>query len=626
MIENARSDNDAPSHDAGLPQFAQKARDLLALRDALADSAHVGTGLWLSYLFVLFYLLVAVGSVTHRDLLFEDPIKLPIISVELPLAPFFVVAPVLFLVVHTYVLLHFVLLAGKVGAFHAELQNQIADEDLRTRLQRQLPSNIFAQYLAGPREVREGAVGFLLRAIAQISLIVAPVGLLVLFQVQFLAYHDELITWWHRIALTLDLLIVWTLWPSITGGQIVHAFTRQRLKTRKAQLLAGMSLLTLLFVSTISVFPGEWLERRLPSLYVVPIKEAKGYRWASIHELFMAGEVDLVSRKPKSLFSNRIVLPGLDMMDRSKFDSESKISSLTHTVALRGRHLEGIVLSGSNLRKADFGAAHLQGAVLNGAQLQAASFDNAKLQGAQLDGAYVQMASFGNADLRGASFALADAQLASFNGADLRGAAMLISGLEGATFVLANVDGSSFAGSILHGVNFYGTTINGVDFRNATLWQSDHFQGSDLRLAGATAERQSKVGLRRHVAYEKLSELIEKHASDRSRQELRDRIAVLNCNSQSACQRASASFTKAEDDGPGYLASIVDILADAACSSEFSEAISEGLYRNQRLPTIIRERKTTATQPLNPSPNKWCSSFLAAWNRAVVNVDAKKAK
>jgi hypothetical protein len=40
--------------------------DLEGLRNAVVDAASVGTGLWFSYLFVLFYLAVAVVGVTHR--------------------------------------------------------------------------------------------------------------------------------------------------------------------------------------------------------------------------------------------------------------------------------------------------------------------------------------------------------------------------------------------------------------------------------------------------------------------------------------------------------------------------------------------------------------------------------
>src|SRR2546421_11035606 len=93
--------------------FAGKAHDLQALRSAVVDAASVGAGLWLSYLFVLFYLIIAVGSVTHRNLLLENPVKLPFLNVDLPLIGFFALGPGLFLIVHAYVLLHFVLLAGK---------------------------------------------------------------------------------------------------------------------------------------------------------------------------------------------------------------------------------------------------------------------------------------------------------------------------------------------------------------------------------------------------------------------------------------------------------------------------------------------------------------------------------
>ena len=70
--------------------FADKATDLQALRDTMADAGNVGAGLWLSYVFVLLYLAIAAGGVTHRDLLLVNPIKLPFLNVELSLNDFFV--------------------------------------------------------------------------------------------------------------------------------------------------------------------------------------------------------------------------------------------------------------------------------------------------------------------------------------------------------------------------------------------------------------------------------------------------------------------------------------------------------------------------------------------------------
>jgi hypothetical protein len=114
---------------------------------------------------------------------------------------------------------HFLLLAGKVDAFRVELQTQVPGDAKRAQLRRQLPSIVFVQFLAGPREVREGIIGFLLKAVAFISLVAGPIALLILFQLQFLPYHNTWITWWQRIAVALDLALLWLLWPPIACGQ-----------------------------------------------------------------------------------------------------------------------------------------------------------------------------------------------------------------------------------------------------------------------------------------------------------------------------------------------------------------------------------------------------------------------
>ncbi|HKN30869.1 MAG TPA: hypothetical protein VJY34_24550, partial [Roseiarcus sp.] len=185
-----------------LPKIAEKADDLEAIKKAVDDAAAVGGGLWLSYLFVLFYLAVAAGAVTHADLFFENPVKLPFLNIELPLLAFFFLAPILFLVVHAYTLVHLVMLTDKARRFHLALHAQIGDGSIRDGLRRQLPSNIFVQFLAGPTDVRESPFGLLLRAIAWVTLVVAPVLLLLLMQIQFLPFHSSFITWAQRIAPT----------------------------------------------------------------------------------------------------------------------------------------------------------------------------------------------------------------------------------------------------------------------------------------------------------------------------------------------------------------------------------------------------------------------------------------
>src|SRR5262249_12815862 len=62
-----------------------KADDLESVRKAVEDAAGVSAALWVSFLFLSFYLAIAAGAVTHTDLLLENSIKLPFLGVELPL-------------------------------------------------------------------------------------------------------------------------------------------------------------------------------------------------------------------------------------------------------------------------------------------------------------------------------------------------------------------------------------------------------------------------------------------------------------------------------------------------------------------------------------------------------------
>lgn len=210
-----------------LPEFAKKADDLEAIKKAVDDAASVSGGLWLSYLFVLFYLGVAAGAVTHADLFFEKAVKLPFLGIELPLVAFFLLAPILFVIVHAYTLVYLVMLTDKAKRYHEALRLQLKDANgaeaerrkaTRDKLRRQLPSNIFIQFLVGPSDLRESAFGWLLRAIAWITLVVAPLLLLLMIQIQFLPYHNDLVTWTQRIALLFDLALVWWLWRKVLSG------------------------------------------------------------------------------------------------------------------------------------------------------------------------------------------------------------------------------------------------------------------------------------------------------------------------------------------------------------------------------------------------------------------------
>lgn len=189
----------APSPTPDLPAIAEKADDLEEIKKSVEDAASVSGGLWLSYLFVLSYIAIAAGAVTHEDLLLERAVKLPFLNVELPLLAFFALAPFVVLIVHAYALLHFIMLGKKASRFHKELWRQFPDsetdtqkngaasdgaqKDIRDKLRRLLPSNIFVQNLAGPPELRTGIFGWMLKLIALTTLVAFPVLVLLLLQI-----------------------------------------------------------------------------------------------------------------------------------------------------------------------------------------------------------------------------------------------------------------------------------------------------------------------------------------------------------------------------------------------------------------------------------------------------------
>jgi len=506
----ARAEDKPPPHP--LKKFADKARDLDLVRKSVDDAAAVSAGLWLSYLFALFYVGIAAGGVTHKDLLLENPVRLPFLNVELPFVAFFALAPVLFVVSHAYTLTHFVLLAAKVGAYDTELRGQIPEPDatsasthdgahaldhreIRRGLRRQLPSNIFVQFLAGPLDIREGGLGWLLKAIAWITLVIGPVLLLLLIQVQFLPYHLEWVTWVQRLALLADVVLLWALWPAVLDARGDIRWPR----VWRHPVAVLVSLVPIALAFAVARYPGEWVDEHVGHVRWIPPNRVTAWLGArdwqhgpvatSVHNLLFNGDVDDVTRRRKSFFSNTLVLPEFDGLAAAGIDDPKKLDGdrLKHSLVLRGRHLKGAVLTRADLRKADLEAAKLEGANLQGAQLQGARLNRANLQGASLDfaelrgarlvGAQLQGGSLVEAQLQGASLDRTDLREASLNGADLQEASLAGAQLQDASLERADLQGTSLDKAQLQGADLLDVRLQGASLKEAQM------QGAILAIA-----------------------------------------------------------------------------------------------------------------------------------------------
>jgi len=549
-----------PSAAPDLPAIAAKADDLEEIKKAVEDAASVSGGLWLSYLFVLSYIAIAAGAVTHEDLLLVRAVKLPFLNVELPLKAFFALAPLVVLIIHAYALMHFIMLGKKASRFHNELRRQFPDsatetqksgaapdgahKAIRDKLRRLLPSNIFVQILAGPPELRTGIFGSMLKLIALTTLVVFPILLLLLLQIQFLPFHDWKITDAQRAALFLDIVLLWLLRPPILADLSVESSGRARLFNRAVRdfglVLAGvMSIAAFWFSIVVATIPGEWQETALGALDRPPwriadyVDDEGKPKLFSTRDLLFAGEVDPTTRRRKSLFSNTLVLPGFNLYEALKVDDPKKLAWKKHLFDLRGRHLEKAVLDGADLSKVDLTGAYLgrallvgarlqgasldgaalqgaslfranlQGASLGGAQLQGASLGSAELQGASLDGAALQGASLfranlqgaslGSAQLQGAWFEEARLQGASLQGAQLQGASLFLAKLQGASLLEAQLEGASLKDAQLQGASLYAAKVNAADFSGAFLWRTIWGEIDQAKLGAVRLDRLTEL-------------------------------------------------------------------------------------------------------------------------------------
>jgi uncharacterized protein YjbI with pentapeptide repeats len=414
------------------------------------------------------------------------PVKLPFLNVELPLLAFFALAPFVVLIIHAYALMHFIMLGKKASRFHNELRRQFPDsetntqrsgaapdgahKDIRDKLRRLLPSNIFVQILAGPPELRTGVFGSMLKLIALMTLVVFPILLLLLLQIQFLPFHDVRIIDAQRAALFLDILFLWLLRPPILADLSVESFGRARVLARVLRgfgfVLAGViSIVALWFSIVVATIPGEWQETALAALdrprWQITYKSWAGERTklVSTHDLLFAGEVDETTRRRKSPFSNTLVLPGFNIYEALKIDDLEKITWKEHLFNLRGRHLEQAVLDGADLTKVD----------LHGAQLQGASLYRAKLYGVEFEGAILQGMSLDMADLRGRSLDRMDLRGVSLIGTQLQGASLRETQLQGALLYQAQLQGASLDEAKLQGALLLGAQLQGASLEDAQL-------------------------------------------------------------------------------------------------------------------------------------------------------------
>jgi uncharacterized protein YjbI with pentapeptide repeats len=471
-------------------QMSTDTEELDALASALNRSAERLQTLWFTFLAVTLYLAISAFTTTHRMLFLEEGQKLPILEVKLPLLPFYIIAPAFYVVLHAYMLIMLVLLARTARTFENALNapglGGMTNQD-RERYRMRMENTIFLQIIVGGERERLGANGRVLRAIALISLAVAPVLVLLLFQLMFLPYHSEAITWWHRGLIFIDLVLVWTFWPSYRreGGERMLP----RLRPLGALVIrSAASVLVLAFSVLLATFPSE----RVHGNGVAAIEPNL------IAFLFGSSDEPIFKGVSRGLFANRLWLANESFVDSDKLrklEVDNKIGNDRRPAFIldfKKRNLANADLENADLRGINFEETILRNALLNGAWLQGASLDQAELQGAllndtqlrgasltgaQLQGAWLiftqlQGASLDRAELQGAMLYRAQLQGASLDRAELQGATLTEAQLQGASLDRAELQGASLFRAELQGASLTGAQLQGAWLEEASVWRT----------------------------------------------------------------------------------------------------------------------------------------------------------
>ena len=453
------------------PKVSEEAKGFLDEANGASDPAWSA---WLAFLVLLTYVAVTLASVSHKNLLLNSPVRLPIINADIPLVGFFQYAPALLLLVYLSLLVQHVILARKYRKF----TDAIAPCEMETGTEHpardRVHSYVFSQILAGPKPNR--ITKFMMMLIVYVTFSILPIATLLYFQIKFLPYHEVSITYWHRIAVILGFAMLILLTPIMQ-----HAPPKRRWDVRVGpqaeaweasgtQVLLVLLLLPLVagFSWLIATVPDEWIDRRLgfvapASMRVGPEDEAK-----LLNPLVRRIVYDrLPNDNDKGWWRRWLLSYRVLIVEDTDLGADAD-----EKVVLRERNFRFALLSRSDLHRADLAWADLRATQmwktlakgkLKDAQLQGAFLQEAQLQGAQLNSAQLQGADLSKAQLQGAELSYANLQ-----GAHLRGAE-----LQGADLSSANLQGADLEGAQLQGAKLEAAQLQGADLASAEIWLVD---------------------------------------------------------------------------------------------------------------------------------------------------------
>ena len=379
-------------------------KHLTRLKAVADERARLVRQTYMACLLACVYIAIAAASVTHEDLLRETALRLPVLNVQLPLKGFYVVAPLVILMMHLNLLLQLYLLAHAVRTLCEAAGRLQGGEVRRSWCEGAFP--ILLSRLTAVDEYTRSA-SWMLREVEWFTIAVVPPLALLLVQWTFLPYHSPAMTVYHLALIVLAVAVTLAFWGSpilqhqhMTGARVVAAL--------------------MLVLSCAAGYSSTGIQR--------PESKAPASRPGST-------AAELVS----TFEAIRCNMCNMYLPEKTLI-REAPAAEIVAAYRMTGKPEQDAFqdAKGLNLQRRDLRHANLDGASLRNASLQAAYLEGASLQrtelnGAHLECAYLEDADLSQAHLEGAYLEGADLLKAKLEGAYLEGAALLAEQIEGAT-------------------------------------------------------------------------------------------------------------------------------------------------------------------------------------------------
>ena len=532
---------------------------IAALLQAANDSARLFRVVFVVFLTLILYFLAIAFSV-NDELLFKDgDLQAPILNVGIRTSTYFMLMPVILLLLHLNLLIQGVFLVRKVEDYRRQISPSYRKEEM-LRLLFPIP---MTQMSGG--DSYSWTFLQLLIFIAFGSMVILPIATLGVVQIIFLSFQNDWITGMHTLVLLIDFLLIGYLWPKIRA---LYSRMEGLGASKKHDwwwvLIPVFVLWVCVFITYFSRPSGtiafckseqetvESVQEIIKSLQeaVKSLQEAVKSEQEAAESVQKAikSEQEAAESVQKAIKSVQEAAESVQKAIKSVQDTVIGWLQSKHTLDVRQKRLylksettdpeqackdktlalnladsersyryadlsgaflcnadlgvvrlEGACLKKTRLQGADLRAARLQGANLMAARLQGANLMAAQLQGANLWKAELQGADLRAAQLQRAKLWKARLQGADLGGAQLQGADLWEAELQGADLMAAQLQGADLRAARLQGANLRAARLQGAKLWKARLQGADlgaaQLQGADLGAAQLQGAKLSATGL-----------------------------------------------------------------------------------------------------------------------------------